>query len=80
MTDWAQHKTIMGASQGKKKDKNAASQEDGDLTLDPQSSAALAQQLQKNKQKGKGGQIMPWNDDNDNEMNDREGVEHANSM
>ena len=35
----------MGASQGKKKDKKAPGAEDGDVTLDPQSSANLAKQL-----------------------------------
>lgn len=53
----------MGASQGKKKDaKNG---------LDPESSARLGKQLQ--QKKGRGGQIMPWNEDNDSSMNDREG-------
>lgn len=45
---------------------------EGDVTLDPQSSAALGHRLAQNKKQGGG--IMPWNEDNDSEINDREGV------
>ena len=51
--------------------------EDGDVTLDPQSSAALgslAERLNKNRSGRGQGNIMPWNEDDDDEMNDREGV------
>jgi len=43
------------------------------VALDPESSAALGKQLAQRARKN--GQIMPWNEDNDESMNDREGVD-----
>jgi len=54
----------MGASQGKKKAATAPT--------DPVSSAKLAEQLAKKNKRG--GQVMPWNEDNDNSLNDRAAV------
>lgn len=51
--------------------------EDADVTLDPQSSAALGslgERLAKQRSGRGQGNIMPWNEDDDDEMNDREGV------
>ena len=65
----------MGASQGKKKKDSStkAPAEDVNVTIDPQSSLALGQKLAQNKRAGTNKQ-MPWNeDDNDDDMNDREG-------
>ena len=69
----------MGGGQSKKKKEVAVAvaapykspAADGDVTLDPQSSAALGQRLAQNKRQGGG--VMPWNEDNDSEINDREG-------
>ena len=52
--------------------------EDADVTLDPQSSAALGslgERLAKQRSGRGQGNIMPWNEDDDDEMNDREGVQ-----
>lgn len=62
----------MGASQGKKKQQSSSQQEDADVTIDPQSSAALAQKLAQNKRIGANTQ-MPWNETEGDDMNDREG-------
>ena len=62
----------MGASQGKK---NAKKKDDADLTLDPEASAALSNKLAANNRRGNNRQ-MPWNEDEDSDMNDREGVDN----
>ena len=62
----------MGASQGKKKQDSSskAPADDIDVTIDPQSSAALVA-LQQKKGTNK---LMPWNEtEGDDDMNDREG-------
>ena len=65
---------------GKQGMNNAAAlpiQDDADVTLDPQSSAALGslgERLAKQRSGRGQGNIMPWNEDDDDEMNDREGV------